>query len=435
MSTVAFQGTLRSGWRLVPIKSLARSGGKTFTDGDWIETPYITDAGVRLIQTGNIGLGKYREQGFRYVSPKTFRVLRCTEINPGDVLICRLADPVGRACLAPELGVPMITSVDVVILKASQDVDPRFVRHALTSTNYLEFVASITRGGTRQRISRSMLGSIQIPIPPYSRQRRIADFLDRKTAAIDALIAKKERLIELLEEKRQALITQAVTKGLDPNVPMKDSGIEWLGEIPAHWRISTVGREGRFIPGTGFPHEYQGLEHEALPFFKVGDMSHPGNAVCLERSAHSVSWATAKALRARVCPADAIAFAKVGAALLLNKRRRTVYPCIFDNNMMAFDPYSAEPEYVRLFLRLVDFGQLANPGPVPSVTGTAIGQAPLILPPASEQEEIRSACNEIQEHFDLLLRSSKAQVAKLYEYRQALITAAVTGQLDVSEAS
>ncbi len=78
------------------------------------------------------------------------------------------------------------------------------------------------------------------PLPPYPEQRAIAAFLDRETARIDALVAKKERLIELLQEKRTALITRAVTKGLDPNVPMKDSGVEWLGEIPAHWEVKRL---------------------------------------------------------------------------------------------------------------------------------------------------------------------------------------------------
>lgn len=113
-------------WPLLPLRKLAASGG-LFTDGDWIEAPYITDEGIRLIQTGNIGVGTYREQGFRYISQDTFHELRCTEVLPDDVLICRLAEPVGRACLAPDLGSGMVTSVDVCILRPSASVEPRFI--------------------------------------------------------------------------------------------------------------------------------------------------------------------------------------------------------------------------------------------------------------------------------------------------------------------
>ena len=115
-----------------PVRALARSGYKTFTDGDWIESPFIRDEGIRLIQTGNVGIGEYKEQGFRYIDEETFRAFRCTEILPGDVLICRLADPVSRACVAPHLGCRMITSVDVCILKPASDAHAGFVVHALT---------------------------------------------------------------------------------------------------------------------------------------------------------------------------------------------------------------------------------------------------------------------------------------------------------------
>ena len=117
-------------WARVPIRSLTRS---LFVDGDWIESPYITDSGVRLIQTGNIGIGRYKEQGFRYVSDETFNELRCTEVLPGDVLICRLADPVGRACVAPDLGVRMITSVDVTVVRPKPGVLAEYVALILST--------------------------------------------------------------------------------------------------------------------------------------------------------------------------------------------------------------------------------------------------------------------------------------------------------------
>jgi type I restriction enzyme S subunit len=139
-SGVEWQGEIPAHWEVKPIRALARSGYKTFTDGDWIESPFIRDEGIRLIQTGNVGIGRYKEQGFRYIDEETFRAFRCTEILPGDVLICRLADPVGRACLAPSLGCRMITSVDVCILKPASDVHAPFVVYALTGSEYLAWL-------------------------------------------------------------------------------------------------------------------------------------------------------------------------------------------------------------------------------------------------------------------------------------------------------
>jgi type I restriction enzyme S subunit len=198
-----------------PIRSLARAGYKTFTDGDWIESPFIRDEGLRLIQTGNVGIGEYKEQGFRYIDEDTFHAFRCTEILPGDVLICRLADPVGRACLAPDLGCRMITSVDVCILKPAPDVHAAFLVYALTGSQYLAWLGGICRGGTRDRVSRSMLGAIRVQKPPLPEQRAIATFLYRETARIDALIAKVRDAIERLKELRTALISAAVTGKID----------------------------------------------------------------------------------------------------------------------------------------------------------------------------------------------------------------------------
>ena len=113
--------------------------------------------------------------------------------------------------------------------------------HALCELRYfVERVVANSKGVSFPAINESEMATYEIAVPPEPEQRAIAAFLDRETARIDALVAKKERLIELLQEQRTALITRAVTKGLDPNVPMKDSGVEWLGEIPAHWEVKTL---------------------------------------------------------------------------------------------------------------------------------------------------------------------------------------------------
>ena len=153
---------------------------------------------MRLVQTGNIGVGMYREQGFRYIDELSFEELRCTEVNPGDVLICRLADPVGRACLAPDLGVRMITSVDVCILKPSEWFSAEYLVFLLSSKGYLSHVDSLVRGGTRDRISRSMLGAIKVPRPSRLEQQAIADYLRRETGKIDLSITSITTTVERL---------------------------------------------------------------------------------------------------------------------------------------------------------------------------------------------------------------------------------------------
>ncbi|HZH78825.1 MAG TPA: restriction endonuclease subunit S [Archangium sp.] len=204
-------------WRTVQVKHLARPGEKTFTDGDWIEAPYITDEGVRLIQTGNVGVGVYKEQGFRFVSASTFEELGCTEVAPRDVLICRLDGPVGRACLAPDLGGRMITSVDNTILKVADEVAPDFVVALFSSVPWIDWLDALCRvgGGFRLRVSRSQLGELRVPLPPLSEQLSIARYLDSQAAKWAALAAEAQCAIDLLQERRAALISAAVTGQID----------------------------------------------------------------------------------------------------------------------------------------------------------------------------------------------------------------------------
>ena len=218
-SGVEWLGEVPEHWEVKRLSAVARHGPESFTDGDWVELPYITDSGIRLIQTGNVGIGAYREQGYRYIDEISFDELRCTEVAPGDILISRLADPVGRACLAPSLGVRMITSVDVCILKPSEQCSAEFLVFLLGSKGYLDYVESLVRGGTRDRISRQMLGAIKIASPPVAEQRAIATYLDRETERIDALVVKMRLLIERLGEYRTALITAAVTGKIDVRGP------------------------------------------------------------------------------------------------------------------------------------------------------------------------------------------------------------------------
>jgi type I restriction enzyme S subunit len=216
-SGVEWLGDVPECWEVTSIKRLARHGGKTFTDGDWIELPYITDRGIRLIQTGNVGTGEYREKGFRYVTEDTFFELNCTEVRRNDVLICRLDGPVGRACLVPDLDCRAITSVDNTILKVRTDVDPRYVVYCLSSRVWLDWIQSLCRagGGFRYRISRSTLGDLRLALPPLPEQRRIADHLDDSLLSYRAAASREARAIGLLHEYRTRLTADVVTGKLN----------------------------------------------------------------------------------------------------------------------------------------------------------------------------------------------------------------------------
>jgi type I restriction enzyme S subunit len=197
-----------------PIAKLKRAAA-FFADGDWIESPFITTDGIRLIQTGNIGEGIYRDQGFRYISDETFRTLACTEVVPGDILISRLAGTVGQSCLAPDLGTRMVVSVDVVIMRPFPDLEPAFAVTYLSSSYHLALAELLARGTTMPRLSRSQVGELPIPMPPFDVQRRVVGEIERRLAGVNALGVAVDLQVARLLERRQALITAAVTGQLD----------------------------------------------------------------------------------------------------------------------------------------------------------------------------------------------------------------------------
>lgn len=153
-----------------------------FTDGDWIESNDQSSDGVRLIQTGNVGIGvfKDREEKARHISEDTFKRLRCTEIFEGDCLISRLPDPVGRSCILPSTGKKMITAVDCTVVRFNTGLMlPTFFNHYAQSSRYFDFVSQKCTGTTRNRISRSNLALVPVPSPPISKQRAVVSTLDK----------------------------------------------------------------------------------------------------------------------------------------------------------------------------------------------------------------------------------------------------------------
>jgi type I restriction enzyme S subunit len=188
---------------------------EVFADGDWVESKDQSSEGIRLIQTGNVGEGffKDRSEKARYISEATFKRLRCTEIVAGDCLVSRLPDPVGRSCLLPETGERMITAVDCTILRFNpKQLLPAFFILYSQTVDYLATVAKECTGTTRNRISRSNLGQIPIPVPPLAEQQRIVALLDEVFAGFDTAKANSERNLQnasaLFESHLQSLFSQ-----------------------------------------------------------------------------------------------------------------------------------------------------------------------------------------------------------------------------------
>jgi type I restriction enzyme, S subunit len=197
-------------WEVVSISELVSDRKELFDDGDWIESEFITDKGVRLVQTGNIGEGRFIDkESKKYISPDSFEKLKCKEVKPGDILICRLAEPAGRACILTDIGEEkIITAVDVSIFRPLDSLaDRRYLVNVFCTSEWFSNVSEKCGGTTRSRIARSKLGKIKIKLPPLSEQRAIADVLSDMDAEIAALEARRDKTRAIKQGMMQELLT------------------------------------------------------------------------------------------------------------------------------------------------------------------------------------------------------------------------------------
>ena len=208
----------------------------------------------------------------------------------------------------------------------------------------------------------------------------------------------------------------------------RDSGVERLGEVPEHWDVRQLKEVGRLMAGSAFPEALQGVEGEELPFFKVGDLAKSTDGRWLPDSSHTISRERADAIRARVIPAESVVYAKIGAALLLNRRRVTTRPSCIDNNMSAYVPDRDQvtTHWALYTLSLLDFREHVNPGAVPSLSEGDQAILPIPLPPLDEQQAIAAYLDRETERIDVLVAKRRLLIERLEEYRTALITRTVT---------
>ena len=217
----------------------------------------------------------------------------------------------------------------------------------------------------------------------------------------------------------------------------RDSGVEWLGEMPVHWNVRRLKDVGRLIAGAAFPEALQGVAGEELPFFKVGDLHKSADGRWLHDTEHTISRETAAELRAQVVPQETVVYAKIGAALLLNRRRITTRPACIDNNMSAYVPHRdrVTTHWALYALSLLDFGEHVNSGAVPSLSEGDQAILPIPLPPLDEQRAIAAYLDGETERIDALVAKKHLLIERLEEYRTALMTRTVTHGLPPEAAS
>ena len=296
----------------------------------------------------------------------------------------------------------------------------------------LDLVSNSTTG--LANLNATMVGQLVVIVPPLPEQTAIASFLDHETAKIDALIAEQQRLIELLKEKRQAVISHAVTKGLNPDAPMKASGIEWLGDVPEHWVCLQVGKVCRAV--SDGPHFSPNYVETGVPFLSARNVKVDGWSL---DDAKYVSQSDCDIFDRRVIP-------EIGD-VLYTKGGTTGVARVVDLNfrfqvwvhiaVLKIIPEKVDPYFLAFALNSVgcyEQSQLFTRGATNNDLGlTRMIKILFALAPLDEQRLIVQRMNELTIMFDTLTAEAQRAIDLLQERRTALISAAVTGQIDVRQ--
>ncbi|OXR49893.1 hypothetical protein PuT2_03685 [Pusillimonas sp. T2] len=338
--------------------------------------------------------------------------------------------------LRPYLAKVLVTSAageavgDFLVMRPNITFQSKFAQYSMLNQSFIEIVDGSTFGSKMPRASWDFVSSIALPTPPIAEQAIIATFLDRETAKIDALIAEQEKLIALLAEKRQATISHVVTRGLNPDVPMKDSGVAWLGKVPAHWKVLAAKRIATvFVPQRNKP-----------------EINEVGNGICWATMENvkqafltaTSCWVSENArvnAGSRVLAAGAVIASCVGN---FNVATINTVDVIINQQLQAFIPSAAiNPEYLRYVVLISQpyFELIGTAATLAYVNQQGFENLPIPLPPPSEQNQILEALNCELEIFDRIADDSTYAIQLLKERRNALITAAVTGQIDVRDSA
>lgn len=419
-------GEVPAHWEVVPCRAIVE---------ECVEKNSLGKLTEYLSLMANVGVIRYEDKG-DVGNKKPDDLSKCKIVKKGDLVINSMNYGIGSYGLSPLNG---ICSPVYIVLDPRDDViQERFALRIFEEKEFQAFAQSFGNGilAHRSAIGWDDLKNILVALPPIPEQTLLSTFLDHETARIDALIEEQQCLIELLKEKRQAVISHAVTKGLDPGVPMKGSGVEWLGEVPAHWEVGTLRWYATIQGGIAKGKDYEGQETITLPYLRVAnvqsgfiDLSEVKEISVLESEIDRYSLCSGDVLMNEGGDND-----KLGRGAVWYGQ---IEPCLHQNHVFAIRPNpSLLPEWLAMFTqsesaRTYFFLNSKQSTNLASISASNVMSLSLPLPEVAEQKAILEYLDQDRMKHEELVSVASSTVELLQERRSALISAAVTGKIDL----
>lgn len=422
-SRVPWLGKIPSHWKLLPCRAIVENQVEKNDSGEIEEY---------LSLMANIGVVRYEEKG-DVGNKKPEDLTKCKLVKQGNLVINSMNYAIGSYGMSPFNGV--CSPVYIVLEPKEQIVERRYALRLFENKPMQKHLAQLGNGILQHRaaIKWDDIKPQAVPVPPLEEQRAILYFLDRETQRIDSLIEEKQTFIKLLREKRRALISHLVTKGLNPNVEMQDSGIEWIGQVPKHWvcpsyRYVCEIYRGKF---THRPRNDPAMFDGIHPFIQTGDVARAKNII----SSYSQTLSDAGTEVSQLIPKGTLMMvitgAKIGSTAVLG------FDSYAPDSVVGFKAKpTIELSYLKysLMAALPALEQTSIQSTQPNLNIDRIGSLKTPLPPLDEQVSIVNYIENQLSNFETVLSAVEDSIKLLLERRTSLISAAVTGKIDVREA-
>ncbi len=427
-SGVKWLGEIPSHWEVIKTSHLFSHIGSGTTPKSGSEE-YYTEEGFPFLQTGDLN-DSYIIETSKKITEKALRETNLTIYPQGSLIIAMYGATIGKLGI---LSIDTTVNQACCVLPKSPKIDTKFAFYAyLAARTDLIFQS---KGGGQPNISQDTIKNERVPVPSSAEQSAIAAYLDNVTAKIDAAIAQQQKMIDLLNERKQIIINRAVTRGLNPNARMKDSGVEWIGEVPEHWEIRKLGTIGSTINGVSHDSSYFG---EGEPFVSYSDVyknyslpklvSGLAKSSMQERLIFSVEKGDVFFTRTSET-AEEIGFTSTCLETIPN--------AVFAGFLIRFRPQAGllDPNfsmyYFRANIHRSFFVKEMNLVIRASLSQQLLRGLPVLLPPLQEQCDISNYLKREINEIDLCLNSKMKQISLLQERKQIIINEVVTGKVKV----
>ena len=438
-SGVEWLGEVPEHWEVMPLRRVTTSK----CDGPFgsgLKSSHYSDEGVRVVRLQNIGQGEFKDRDAAYIDEDYYGTLGDHSVNGGDILIAGLGDdrhPTGRACVAPQAICPAMVKADCFRFRLDGDrCVSKFLALQLTSTANVAS-AVLSRGATRQRVNLQSTSTRSVSFPSPAEQTAVVRYLNYVERRVQRLVRAKRKLLALLTEQKQAIIHRAVTRGLDPDVPMKDSGVEWLGKVPKHWEVQSARKIGRVQGGKALAASAPGLQ---MPYLRVANVF-DGRVEASQTN--TMPFTDAEFERYRLKNNDLLLNEGQSLELVGRTARYVGNPpnVAFQNSLIRVQVYGhADSKFIELLFRHAQHHQIFAIVATQTTNIAHLGVSRLAnlvfaLPPLAEQRDIVTHINSVTPAMNTTISRVNDEIDLLNEYRTRLIADVVTGKLDVREAA